>query len=149
MLFRCELPEQNKFHRHAVGEFFAQEMTESQHLIWHRAFRQEASLEQRQQAQIYPALCDQLNEVQGMAHPVYQLLGYPDQLQGDLAQECWEREWAYHQPHRTDWQLLLQLDTYEDADMRWGDEGLLYFYIPQQALAAGDFSQVHLLAQCY
>jgi hypothetical protein len=41
------------------------------------------------------------------------------------------------------------LDTDEDAGMRWGDEGLLYFSIPQQALAAGDFSQVHLLIQCY
>ena len=30
----------------------------------------------------------------------------------------------------------------------WGDVGILYFYIPQQALAARDFSQVHLIMQC-
>lgn len=44
--------------------------------------------------------------------------------------------------------LLLQLDTDDDADMCWGDAGTLYFWIPQDALAARQFDKVWMIMQC-
>ena len=29
------------------------------------------------------------------------------------------------------WRLLLQLDSDDDAGMMWGDEGTLYFWVPE------------------
>jgi hypothetical protein len=76
----------------------------------------------------------------------HQLLGHLCQIQGDLLQECQRDTHAQGDP--TDWRLLLQVDSDDDAQMMWGDVGMLYFYIPQQALIARDFSQVHLVMQC-
>ena len=41
-----------------------------------------------------------------------------------------------------DWRLLLQIDTDDDLEMMWGDDGLLYFWIREQDVRKGEFSQV-------
>jgi uncharacterized protein YwqG len=47
------------------------------------------------------------------------------------------------------WVLLLQVDSDDDAELMWGDAGRLFFWIPEEALAAGDFSAVFVQLQCY
>jgi len=49
----------------------------------------------------------------------------------------------------TDWRLLLQVDTDNDAGMMWGDTGMLYFWIREQDARARDFSKVWMILQCY
>lgn len=39
----------------------------------------------------------------------------------------------------TQWQLLIQIDSEPDAPV--GDNGLIYIFMPRDALAAGDFSR--------
>lgn len=47
-----------------------------------------------------------------------------------------------------DWRLLLQLDTDSDADIMWGDSGMLYFWARPQETTAGDFSSPWVILQC-
>ncbi len=102
--------------------------------------------ERRREADAYISLGQQLDSLYQNAAPYHQLLGYPHQIQGDLLQECQQDTRWKGDP--TDWQLLLKIDSDDDTGVMWGDVGMLYFYIPQQALAERDFSQVHLIMQC-
>lgn len=49
---------------------------------------------------------------------------------------------------RSEWLLLLQLDTDGQAGMVWGDCGKLYFWIRQTDLAAGRFDACWMMMQC-
>ncbi len=92
-----------------------------------------------------------------------QMFGYPMQIQNDMRPECamvtggiyvggiepWEDPAT--EPLRAqaaNWQLLLQIDSDDVPNMSWGDDGMLYFWIPQQALAAHDFEQTWMILQC-
>lgn len=44
--------------------------------------------------------------------------------------------------------LLLQLDSDQDANLMWGDAGLLYFWIRTEDLVAGRFDRVWMTLQC-
>jgi uncharacterized protein YwqG len=93
----------------------------------------------------------------------HQLLGYPGPMQGNMRLECQlvtngiycgTRE-GYKDPRRKileketdDWVLLLQIDTDYDANMVFGDEGRLYFWIRKQDLIEKDFSKVWTILQC-
>ncbi|GAA0934443.1 hypothetical protein GCM10009560_41650 [Nonomuraea longicatena] len=68
--------------------------------------------------------------------PRHRLLGYADPLQDDPWRHC-----ATTDPRTppTQWQLLAQIDSEPDAQL--GDNGLIYVFIPRDALAAGDFSR--------
>lgn len=46
------------------------------------------------------------------------------------------------------WVLLAQFDSDEDADMMWGDEGVLYWLIRPEDLAAGRFDRAMFAWQC-
>jgi hypothetical protein len=46
-----------------------------------------------------------------------------------------------------DWELLLQLESDDDADMMWGDGGALYFWVRRDDAAKRDFSTVWLVRQ--
>ena len=107
------------------------------------AFQKDAPAEKRRDADAYTEILETLNDDISTHH---QLLGYPYQIQGDLLIEC-QRDTGWL-GEATDWQLLLQIDSDDQVDMMWGDVGVLYFYIPRQALRAHDFSQVHLVMQC-
>ncbi len=110
------------------------------------AYRPEASREQKREVDAYEKLLEQLEATQKSASPYHQLLGHPYQVQGDLLLEC-QRD-THSEGDPTDWRLLLQVDSDDNAHMMWGDVGVLYFYIPQSALITHDFAQVHLIMQC-
>jgi uncharacterized protein YwqG len=96
--------------------------------------------------------------------PAHHLFGYPSPVQGnDMDLECQLASnglylgdaTGYNDPRaktleagRKDWVLLLQLDTDDDANMMWGDMGMLYFYIKQDDLAAKRFDRCWMILQC-
>lgn len=95
--------------------------------------------------------------------PQHQIGGYPNAVQNDdMELECQLASNGVYcggdrgdQPRAAelesgvaDWKLLLQIDTDEEADMMWGDEGMLYFWIREQDLKKRDFSNVWMVLQC-
>ena len=46
-----------------------------------------------------------------------------------------------------DWLLLLQVDTDERINMRWGSTGMLYYWIRQEDLRARQFDHTWLVLQ--
>jgi uncharacterized protein YwqG len=96
--------------------------------------------------------------------PQHHLGGHPDPVQdADMDLECqlvsnglycgdesgYDNEqakvWA---ENRTDWTLLLQIDSDDDTEMMWGDGGMLYFWIKKGDLAARKFDDVWMILQC-
>jgi uncharacterized protein YwqG len=107
--------------------------------------------------------CDYIDSVFD-GKPRHQVGGYPSPVQsGDMDLECelasnglyCGDESGYNDArakalaaNRTDWILLLQIDTDDGAAMMWGDCGRLYFWIRKQDLAARDFANVWMVLQC-
>lgn len=110
------------------------------------AFKPGAPIERRKEVDAYGELDRQLEALYESVAPHHQFSGHSYQIQGDLLREC--QQDTQYEGDPTDWQLLLQIDTDDEAGMMWGDVGILSFYIPQQALAQRDFSQVHVSMQC-
>ncbi len=97
--------------------------------------------------------------------PGHQLFGWPRPVQGDGMQlECQlvsngvycgnpdgykSKEAKTLRPSAADWELLLQLDSDDDAGMMWGDLGKLYFWIRREDAKHRDFSNVWMILQCY
>jgi len=97
--------------------------------------------------------------------PAHHLLGYPAPVQGnDMDLECQlvsnglycGDASGYNSPqrkaleaHRSDWVLLLQLDTDDDVGMMWGDSGMLYFWIKKNDLEEARFENCWMILQCY
>lgn len=95
----------------------------------------------------------------------HQLLGWPEPIQsGEMDAECQMVAGGlnlggpegYRDPRAeplkagaSQWRLLLQLDSDEDAGMMWGDSGRLYFWIREADLAARNFDDVWMILQCY
>lgn len=108
---------------------------------------------------------DRLREGVFGGRPQHHLFGYPSPIQsGDMDLECQlaanglfcGNESGYKDPRRaaleagrTDWVLLLQLDTDDDAGMMWGDAGMLYFWIRKQDLQEGRFDRCWMILQCF
>lgn len=96
--------------------------------------------------------------------PHHQIGGYPDVVQNDgMELECQLASHGlfcgdssgYEDPRAADleagaadWGLLLQLDTDDDTGMMWGDCGMLYFWIREADLAAGDLDKCWMILQC-
>ncbi len=96
-------------------------------------------------------------------HPAHYLLGYPIHIQGPMELDCqlvtngmYCRNASDYESTRAkelgkgarDWQLLLQVDTDTDGPRwMWCDGGMLYYWIPEQALRRADFSKAWLLLQ--
>ena len=95
--------------------------------------------------------------------PRHRLLGCPDVMYNDGRAECvaetqeepvdWEeideetreilnREWTQE---ALNWRLLFQIDTDDEADLNWGDAGLMFFFIHKEDLQAADFENVGLV----
>lgn len=89
----------------------------------------------------------------------HRLGGYPDVLQEEMEPQCQQAlddrsggRVAGQQgdlAKARDWMLLLQVDSDDDAGMRWGSGGRLYFWIRRQDLQARDFGSVMALRQTY
>jgi uncharacterized protein YwqG len=96
--------------------------------------------------------------------PSHHLGGYPDPIQGeDMELDCQLAsnglycgdESGYNDERaktlgdgKSDWTLLLQIDSDDDTEMMWGDCGILYFWIKKDDLAARDFDDVWMILQC-
>ncbi len=98
-------------------------------------------------------------------HSIHRLLGHPDPIQGDMQLECQlaanglsdgggkrnkrdTRRAAALAGDATDWLLLAQFDSEDDAGMTWGDAGRLYYWIRGQDLAARSWASVWVILQC-
>lgn len=85
------------------------------------------------------------------------LLGHPDTLQDDMRQQCQLASNGINDPSdpraaelmkgAMNWRLLLQVDSDEHAGMRWGDAGMLYYWIEQDALQAHRFDNTWVMLQ--
>jgi uncharacterized protein YwqG len=93
----------------------------------------------------------------------HKLLGHADPVQNPMELECqlvtngvycgdssgWEEPRAKAlEAGRTEWRLLLQLDSDERAGMMWGDAGRLYFWIRDSDLREHRFDRAWLILQC-
>ena len=91
------------------------------------------------------------------------MLGHPDEIQGDMKLECQlvtnglycGDSTGYEDPRAaeleadaSDWRLLLQVASDEDAGAMWGDLGRLYYWIRDQDLRRGAFDASWLVLQC-
>lgn len=87
----------------------------------------------------------------------HRLLGNPDTIQDDMRLEC---QFASHgitdinDPRAAgvskgamDWQLLLQIDSDEHFGMRWGNTGMLYYWIRSADLQIHRFDTTWLVLQ--
>lgn len=79
---------------------------------------------------------------------VTKLLGYPNQIQGDMQIGCALIE-NDNSIDKKDWILLFQLDSEDKNGMMWGDAGRLYFWIKKEDLKNKNFDDVWMILQCY
>jgi uncharacterized protein YwqG len=95
--------------------------------------------------------------------PSHRIGGHAENVQGDMQLEaqlvmnglyCGD-ETGYKDPRRKElektceeWSLLLQLDSDDDAELMWGDLGMLYSWARASDLRKGDFSRVWMCLQC-
>lgn len=87
----------------------------------------------------------------------HRLLGYPDTIQDDMRLQCQlashgitdanDPRMAEVSKGAMDWQLLLQVDSDENASMRWGNAGMLYYWIKSADLQARSFDTTWLVLQ--
>jgi uncharacterized protein YwqG len=89
------------------------------------------------------------------------LLGHPDQMQNDMLRTA---QLASHgvycggatddprvgelKPGAADWELLLQIDSDDEAGMMWGDVGKLYYLMNSEDLRNRNFDAAWLILQC-
>ncbi|MBA4074451.1 MAG: hypothetical protein C0508_05360 [Cyanobacteria bacterium PR.023] len=94
----------------------------------------------------------------------HRLLGYAEPVQSEMELECelvtnglyCGDASGYKDPRASElektphhWQLLLQIDSDDNANMMWGDAGRLYFWIKDEDLAARHFHNCWMISQCY
>jgi uncharacterized protein YwqG len=117
----------------------------------------------REEMDVYVELPD--NILSSRSGLINRILGYPEQIQGDMQIECqmvsngiYYGDTKVHEhprykelkPGSIDWVLLLQLDSEEDnAQMIWGDVGRVYFWIHKKSLANREFDKVWFQLQCF
>lgn len=129
---------------------------------WESIFIEKLNLNKEEQ-DAYFDLCERVLEIKDDDEVINRLLGYPDQVQGEMQLECQlvsnglycGDSTGYQDPRRkkleagaANWRLLFQLDSVEDAGMMWGDVGRLYFWIEENALKECDFEKVWMVLQC-
>ncbi|MCK2244104.1 MULTISPECIES: YwqG family protein [unclassified Crossiella] len=86
--------------------------------------------------------------------PFHQIGGFATPIQGpvekEVAGEVYEGSW--YDPGFAEeaarWVLLAQIDSSKEADMCWGDVGMLYWVIRSADLAAGRFENARCTMQC-
>lgn len=91
------------------------------------------------------------------------LLGYSDNIQGDMELECElvtnglycgdpsgynDARAKALEPNAKNWRLLLQIDSNEENEMIWGDCGRLYFWIKKDDLLNKHFHKSWFSLQC-
>ncbi len=97
--------------------------------------------------------------------PKHQIGGFPNAVQNDYMElECQlasnglycGNQSGYEDPRASaleagaaDWKLLLQIDTDDDLEVMWGDDGRLYFWVREDEAKQCDFSNAWVVLQCY
>lgn len=97
-------------------------------------------------------------------YTINKLLGYSNNIQGDMELQCelvtnglyCGDSSGYENPKAEtlrenikDWQLLLQIDSNDEAEMMWGDAGRLYFWIKKIDLENKNFENTWFSLQCF
>ncbi len=92
------------------------------------------------------------------------LLGYSDNIQGEMELECElvtnglycgdpsgynDPKAKELEPNAKNWRLLLQIDSNEENEMMWGDSGRLYFWIRKDDLINKNFDKSWFSLQCF
>ena len=93
----------------------------------------------------------------------HQLFGHPMEIQGEMQLECQLASNGINcgspagykdprveglRPGASQWLLLLQIDSDDNAGWMWGDMGRLYFWIRQPDIEALSFDDVWMVLQC-
>jgi uncharacterized protein YwqG len=93
----------------------------------------------------------------------HRLFGHSDNIQGDMQLEaqlvsnginCGYSSGYKNKKAKTlesgsdEWQLLLQLDSDDSAELMWGDVGMLYFWVRKEDLKKMDYQHVWMTLQC-
>jgi uncharacterized protein YwqG len=107
--------------------------------------------------QKYETLLSNLSSQADRATPHHRLLGNPETIQDDMRLQC---QLTSHgitdiddprakalSKGAMDWLLLLQVDTDDQLGMRWGNTGMLYFWINSADLKARRFDSSWLVLQ--
>lgn len=138
---------------HAIGLRFRREMT---YAPW-ESFDVESLGMSREELFAYADLLDSAETT------VHRLLGHPDPVQGDMQIECQLATnglycgdaTGYDDPRArtlrggaSEWRLLLQIDSDDQASMMWGDVGRIYYWIKQSDLLSRDWNLSWLILQC-
>ncbi len=91
------------------------------------------------------------------------LFGYADEIQNPMEEECAlasggvycgdgsataDPRTAGLRSSAQDWELLLQVNTHDEASMMWGDMGAIYYWLRGQDRRAGRFDRSWLILQC-
>ena len=151
----AQLPASNQFKACSLG--FASEMTLTQHPELDVPNFDWTDEEQQK----YENLLSTFPDFADHAAIHHRLLGNPDAIQNDMRQECQLASHGisvtdidYSDPRIAelskgdkDWHLLLQIDSDEHAGMRWGNSGMIYYWIKEEDLQAHRFDAVWLVLQ--
>ncbi len=105
----------------------------------------------------YETLLSTFPTVEDHAAIHHRLLGNPDTIQDDMREEC---QLAFNGVADADdpkanellagameWQLLLQIDSDEQIGMRWGNTGMLYYWLKKADVQAQHFAASWLVLQ--
>jgi uncharacterized protein YwqG len=145
------LPRDSQFHACSIS--FASELTITQQpqleipgLAW-------SDKDQEQ----YDTVLATLSPQSERAVPQHRLLGFPDTIQDDMRLQCQlvshgvadanDPQYNALAQDARNWQLLLQVDSDEQAGMHWANTGMLYYWITSADLQAHAFEHSWLVLQ--
>jgi hypothetical protein len=109
------------------------------------------------QVQRYENFCTGLPNTEDRRLPHHRMFGWPNQIQDDMQLQCAlyannipsvdDPRAAVAARQKDNWQLLLQLDSDDQAGMRWASYGMLYYWIERAALQLGQYDKTWLVLQ--
>ncbi|HLZ81336.1 MAG TPA: YwqG family protein [Ktedonobacteraceae bacterium] len=145
------LPATSQFHACLLS--FASELTLSQQPKLEIAKLDWTADEQQK----YETLLSTFPNQADRATPHHRLLGNPDTIQDDMRLQCQLNSHGVSNVDdprakelmkgAMDWLLLLQVDTDDTIGMRWGNSGMLYYWITLADLKARHFNSTWLVLQ--
>ena len=147
----AKLPAASQFRACFLG--FASELTLSQQPQLEISNLDWTDEDQKKYETVLATLSSQVDR----ATPHHRMLGNPDTIQDDMRLECQlasngvtdidDPRAAALSKGAMDWQLLLQVDTDDTIGMRWGNTGMLYYWISLADLQARRFDSTWLVLQ--
>jgi uncharacterized protein YwqG len=105
----------------------------------------------------------QINKREQEFDPMHRMFGNAYEMQGPMDLECellangvdLSDDGTLDTPERqrltggaADWRLLLQLDSDDDLNWMWGDQGKIYYWIREQDLYRHAFGEAWCMCQC-